>query len=55
METIAVYWEPLIKTYGITERIDLCLVSTTLPMVESGCIADGFSNAAAQALKLVLI
>lgn len=27
METFAVYWEPVIKTYGIFDRTDLCLVS----------------------------
>jgi hypothetical protein len=31
METFAVYWEPIIKTYGIIERTGLCLVSLELP------------------------
>lgn len=30
METFAVYWEPVIKTYGIFERTGLCLVSFQL-------------------------
>ena len=31
METFAVYWEPIIKTYGIVERTGLCLISLDLP------------------------
>ena len=31
METFAVYWEPIIKTYGIAERTGLCLISLDLP------------------------
>lgn len=31
METFAVYWEPVIKTYGIAERTGLCLVTLYLP------------------------
>ncbi|RPH49484.1 MAG: hypothetical protein EHM85_13730 [Desulfobacteraceae bacterium] len=31
METFAVYWEPIIKTYGIAERTGLCLVTLDLP------------------------
>jgi len=31
METFAVYWEPIIKTYGISERTGLCLVTLDLP------------------------
>ena len=30
METIAIYWEPIIKTYGIEERTGLSLV--TIPL-----------------------
>jgi len=30
METIAVYWEPVIKTYGIVERTGLRMLSATL-------------------------
>ncbi len=30
MEIFAVYWEPVIKTYGIVERTGLCLVSLQL-------------------------
>jgi len=30
METIAIYWEPKIKTYGIAERIGLSMVSLDL-------------------------
>jgi len=38
METFAVYWEPIIKTYGIAERIGLCLITLDLPF---GRISDG--------------
>ncbi|MBI5591114.1 MAG: hypothetical protein HY881_11595 [Deltaproteobacteria bacterium] len=31
METFAVYWEPIVKTYGISERTGLCLISLDLP------------------------
>jgi hypothetical protein len=31
METIAVYWEPVIKIYGIAERTGLSMVSFVLP------------------------
>jgi aspartokinase len=34
MDTIAVYWEPQIKTYGISQKTGLCLVSMSLPPVE---------------------
>jgi aspartokinase len=34
METIAVYWEPLIKTYGLVERCGLCLVSYDMCAVQ---------------------
>ena len=30
METIAIYWEPKVKTYGIAERIGLSMVSLDL-------------------------
>lgn len=32
METIAVYWEPKIKTYGIARKTGLCMVSLTTPL-----------------------
>lgn len=32
METIAVYWEPKIKTYGIAQKTGLCMVSMTTPL-----------------------
>jgi len=38
METFAVYWEPIIKTYGIAERTGLCLVTLDLPFNR---ISDG--------------
>ena len=38
METFAVYWEPVIKTYGIAERTGLCLVTLDLPFNR---ISDG--------------
>ncbi len=38
METFAVYWEPVIKTYGIAERTGLCLVTLDLPFDR---ISDG--------------
>ncbi len=38
METFAVYWEPVIKTYGIAERTGLCLITLDLP---SNRICDG--------------
>jgi len=38
METFAVYWEPIIKTYGISERTGLCLVTLDLPFNR---ISDG--------------
>lgn len=40
METIAVYWEPRIKTYGIAERTGLSMVSLLLPVSDfdpEGC------------------
>jgi aspartokinase len=42
METIAVYWEPLIKTYGIVRRTDLYLVSLTLTMDQMAGLSEGF-------------
>ena len=38
METFAVYWEPVIKTYGIAERTGLCLITLDLPFSR---ISDG--------------
>jgi len=35
METIAIYWEPVIKTYGIIERTGLSLVSLALDSTRS--------------------
>ena len=35
METIAIYCEPIIKTYGITERTGLSLITLLLPMENS--------------------
>ena len=44
METFAVYWEPIIKTYGIVERTGLCLISMDLPfdrLSDGGaCLSD---------------
>ncbi|MFH0994586.1 MAG: hypothetical protein V1844_03700 [Pseudomonadota bacterium] len=44
METFAVYWEPIIKTYGIAERTGLCLISLDLPFDrisdEGACLSD---------------
>ena len=31
METFAVYWEPIIKTYGMAERTGLVLITAELP------------------------
>jgi hypothetical protein len=51
METFAVYWEPIIKTYGIAVRTGLSLISLDLPFdrLREGegflsCIASRFSG-----------
>ncbi len=41
METIAIYWEPIIKTYGIEERTGLSLV--TIPLETEGSDPDALS------------
>ena len=45
METIAIYWEPVIKTYGIIERIGLSLVSLPLGGTGPGLEAIDFLDA----------
>jgi hypothetical protein len=52
LETIAVYWEPVIKTYGFMEKTDLSLFRLSCPvdrmadwgqrMQEWGAVGDGF-------------
>lgn len=41
METIAIYWEPIIKTYGIEERTGLSLVM--IPLGTEGSDPDALS------------
>lgn len=55
METIAVYWEPLIKTYGIVRRTDLYLVSLTLTMDQMAGLSEGFLSQWAQDGNLLMV
>jgi hypothetical protein len=55
METIAIYFEPVIKTYGILERTDLVLWSLTLrPALLARLAPSGPAEQAAQDLELVV-
>jgi len=54
METIAVYWEPRIKTYGFNQRVGLTMVSLSLPTGSSEADDDRFDLDAAVAAGLVL-
>jgi hypothetical protein len=54
METIAVYWEPRIKTYGFNQRVGLTMVSLLLPTGSSDADHDRFNPAVAAAGDLVL-
>jgi hypothetical protein len=47
METFAVYWEPIIKTYGIDVRTGLSLISLDLPfdrLREGGGFLSGIAS-----------
>ena len=55
METIAVYWEPLIKTYGIVRRTDLYLVSLTLTMGQMAACSDDFLSQWAREGNLLMV
>ena len=48
MDTIAVYWEPKIKTYGIAEKAGLSMVSFSLftsgPISEEGWLRRAYST-----------
>jgi aspartokinase len=55
METIAVYWEPLIKTYGIVRRADLYLVSLVLTVDQMAGATDGFLSQWARDGKLLMV
>jgi len=48
METFAVYWEPIIKTYGICERTGLCLVTLDLPFDRIGDGGDWLTRFASR-------
>ena len=54
METIAVYWEPRIKTYGFNQRVGLTMVSLSLPTGSSEPDGDRIGLAVAAAGDLVL-
>ena len=47
METIAIYWEPVIKTYGILERAGLSLITLPISKAGSDAGATAFLEAAA--------
>lgn len=61
METIAVYWEPVIKTYGFMEKTGLSLFRFSCPvdrmvdwgqcLLEWGTAGDGFLMAAGSGLN----
>jgi hypothetical protein len=55
METIAVYWEPKIKTYGIAEKTGLSMVSFFLLMEELGRGEGRLRRAASAAGDLLLV
>jgi hypothetical protein len=42
METFAVYWEPVIKTYGIDRKTGLSLVSLEIDPEDTGSLGDRF-------------
>ncbi|MGB5987801.1 MAG: hypothetical protein WBG37_21020 [Desulfobacterales bacterium] len=46
METIAIYWEPVIKTYGILERSGLSLVTLPISSAAPDSRATGYLEAA---------
>ncbi len=48
METYAVYWEPVIKTYGIAERTGLCLLTLDLPFNRTNDGGDWLSRFASR-------
>ena len=54
METIAIYWEPRIKTYGFKQRVGLTMVSLLLPTGSSHADADRFETTTVAAGDLVL-
>jgi hypothetical protein len=55
METIAMYWEPVIKTYGILERSDLVLWSLILrPGLWTLIAPAGVTEQDGQGLELVV-
>ena len=55
METIAVYWEPLIKTYGIVQRTDLYLVSLTLTVDQMTACSDDFLSKWCRSGNLLMV
>ncbi len=53
METIAVYWEPMIKTYGFEDRSPLCLVSgSVLQVMGLGQALDELSGIALRFVQI---
>jgi hypothetical protein len=55
METIAVYWEPKIKTYGMVPKTGLTLVSMTLPMTDTTAVLRNLRSRADLAEGLLMI
>jgi hypothetical protein len=55
METIAVYWEPKIKTYGMIEKTGLSLVSMTLPLSDTLKVMQNLRSQADLAEGLLMI
>ncbi len=53
METIAVYWEPIIKTYGFHEVCDLTLIDCDIR--EIGPLGEALIDSQIESLKFALI
>ncbi len=51
METIAVYWEPRIKTYGFQKITDLALVEFSYPLSEIKSLGEMLSHGDLQILR----
>jgi hypothetical protein len=55
METIAIYWEPKIKTYGIAEKIGLSMVSLEIFAEEMVPVESRLRRAGSAAGELLLV
>jgi aspartokinase len=55
METIAVYWEPKIKTYGMAQKTGLCLVSTITVLNDTVVVLEEMCAQATLSQALIMI